>query len=660
MTIKTSISAEYGIDKIDFTQTGTGAIQRNGVEKLRETVSVKDFGALGDGETDDTEAIQATINYAAGKAAVYIPGATYLTSAELLVPSNSLIYGDGPGKTIITRTSDALANQCGFTNSNNTRTDANTGNVNITIRDLEIVGALGTATGSVDAATSGCGIGLAFVENALIENVFSRRWSKHCFDVSAKYYWTADDPKPNEYVPGPSSNVVLRDCSGTESGDDIITTHFSGAISIENPNCYGSETIGGINLNRNGIEIDDGSYDVIISGGLIKNCNSGIEIKGHNYAPAATRVRIYGTTIRGCSRCINLRHMLFYGPASVDYPTFLGYSNTAKDILISGVTVYAPQGYASGTLLPRALRVASYDNVKVIGLTVIQTDETIGDTATSEDEDTSSPIYIHLGARNVVIDGLTVRNYSAANEAIVRITGTGRGCVSVINSTFEECENVPAILVSGSINGITIDKVNAYQTGTTIPNAIEFTYQPENYKNEVRNIITTGYTNTISTGAALALFTNEMDTGKLNRWIGADTTDDISSLPIEVISIGWTEGTQDLGIGEGVKYSYKFKLNSDATLWEGAYCGSYKFSTSDTDTSTGLHFATRSNADGGTTATARWEVMHNGAFRGLGSGSPEGVITAPVGALWTRTDGGTGTTLYVKETGSGNTGWVAK
>jgi hypothetical protein len=43
-----------------------------------------------------------------------------------------------------------------------------------------------------------------------------------------------------------------------------------------------------------------------------------------------------------------------------------------------------------------------------------------------------------------------------------------------------------------------------------------------------------------------------------------------------------------------------------------------------------------------------------------GSGSPEGVLTAPIGSMWLRTDGGAGTTLYVKESGAGNTGWVAK
>src|SRR5262249_35831977 len=43
-----------------------------------------------------------------------------------------------------------------------------------------------------------------------------------------------------------------------------------------------------------------------------------------------------------------------------------------------------------------------------------------------------------------------------------------------------------------------------------------------------------------------------------------------------------------------------------------------------------------------------------------GSGSPEGVVTAPVGKLYLRTNGGAGTTLYVKESGTGSTGWVAK
>lgn len=43
-----------------------------------------------------------------------------------------------------------------------------------------------------------------------------------------------------------------------------------------------------------------------------------------------------------------------------------------------------------------------------------------------------------------------------------------------------------------------------------------------------------------------------------------------------------------------------------------------------------------------------------------GSGSPAGAVSAPVGTLYLRTDGGAGTTLYVKESGTGSSGWVAK
>lgn len=49
-----------------------------------------------------------------------------------------------------------------------------------------------------------------------------------------------------------------------------------------------------------------------------------------------------------------------------------------------------------------------------------------------------------------------------------------------------------------------------------------------------------------------------------------------------------------------------------------------------------------------------------GVFWSSGSGSPEGVITAPVGSSYSRTDGGAGTSFYIKESGSGNTGWAAK
>jgi hypothetical protein len=43
-----------------------------------------------------------------------------------------------------------------------------------------------------------------------------------------------------------------------------------------------------------------------------------------------------------------------------------------------------------------------------------------------------------------------------------------------------------------------------------------------------------------------------------------------------------------------------------------------------------------------------------------GAGSPEGAVTASPGSIYFNKSGGASTTLYVKQTGTGNTGWVGK
>jgi hypothetical protein len=50
----------------------------------------------------------------------------------------------------------------------------------------------------------------------------------------------------------------------------------------------------------------------------------------------------------------------------------------------------------------------------------------------------------------------------------------------------------------------------------------------------------------------------------------------------------------------------------------------------------------------------------NNVISVYGAGSPESSVEAGVGSTYTRTDGFVGNTLYIKESGTGNTGWVAK
>ena len=67
-----------------FKQNGIGAVNRAINLKLQESVSVKDFGAVGDGVTDDTTALQNAINYAVQyKVKLNVPPGIYVTTAQL-------------------------------------------------------------------------------------------------------------------------------------------------------------------------------------------------------------------------------------------------------------------------------------------------------------------------------------------------------------------------------------------------------------------------------------------------------------------------------------------------------------------------------------------------------------------------------------------------
>jgi hypothetical protein len=98
LTDVTSIySAPNGSSLIGYNEGGTGAVNRTVQAKLQESVSVKDFGAMGDGTTDDTTAIQAAINLNRG---VFIPSGTYKTTSTLTLNTKTYIYGEGTSSVI--------------------------------------------------------------------------------------------------------------------------------------------------------------------------------------------------------------------------------------------------------------------------------------------------------------------------------------------------------------------------------------------------------------------------------------------------------------------------------------------------------------------------------------------------------------------------------
>lgn len=100
--------------EVAFTQTGTGASAQSVDTKLKQTFSVKDFGAVGDGATDDTAAIQAAMdaagdwaNGSAKATQLILNTGTYKITSTIHMRPYVSVVGMGMGRSIIKPTMSA-------------------------------------------------------------------------------------------------------------------------------------------------------------------------------------------------------------------------------------------------------------------------------------------------------------------------------------------------------------------------------------------------------------------------------------------------------------------------------------------------------------------------------------------------------------------------
>lgn len=147
-----AVSLEGSMAAPNFTATGTGAVIRTSAAKFGDMISVKDFGAIGDGLTNDTLAIQKALD---AHDSVLLPKGTYLITAPITLAANKSLTGLGQTSIIKCQTNSFVAVEIpgGYTRLSNLRIEGGSVGVKLFGRDGECVQNNVTDVVIVDATT---------------------------------------------------------------------------------------------------------------------------------------------------------------------------------------------------------------------------------------------------------------------------------------------------------------------------------------------------------------------------------------------------------------------------------------------------------------------------------------------------------------------------
>jgi len=154
---------------------GAAAVARTLANRFADVVNVKDFGAVGDGITDNQTAFQAAINaaLAAGGGTIYIPKGTYnfpsTSTAAKLDPGlgNLTFKGDGYTSSILKYWEGTGTEQQGNLFSNTTNNPSKSA---LIFKDLQIQGSLNTRSQSLPSLRFGNPLFLDYYPEVLIDS----------------------------------------------------------------------------------------------------------------------------------------------------------------------------------------------------------------------------------------------------------------------------------------------------------------------------------------------------------------------------------------------------------------------------------------------------------------------------------------------------------
>jgi hypothetical protein len=296
---------------------GLHPVQRALQSKLDEFVSVKDFGAIGDGSTDDTlainRALQQIYNLSYNDASsrvrrtIFFPAGVYQVSGTILIPPYAHLVGDGKESTIV-RTSSGSVPVFKTIDSNFNGTGATQP------RDINITGIQLRSTANASATTSS-----VMTINSTNGIRLSDMAFKTDLGISNNLVFVTDSL-------GSTKNVTFDNCTFSKAGSGVNVVVSGSGISS--------------------VKLVNNTFDYLSNVGYtISDTVNGVTAIG-NYFGNVTVAKIPG----GSSGHVGIGDVYYTGGATGIQLGKLQYGLTTTNSLTAGTTTLKQVDVGSGTI----------------------------------------------------------------------------------------------------------------------------------------------------------------------------------------------------------------------------------------------------------------------------------------------------------------------
>tara|TARA_R100001460_G_scaffold35622_2_gene68476 strand:+ start:478 stop:4413 length:3936 start_codon:yes stop_codon:yes gene_type:complete len=308
-----------------ITDSDTTLVTKSYVDNNAPVISVKDYGAKGDGVTDDLSALNSAIAAAAGKTLVFPEGVYMISNQLFFKKSNCVIRGEGD---VTIKSMNGIDGRIGCVGIGNpySATEGTNGNwvnypptTNVILDNIKIDynksrWFISIAEPTVAGRFTQCALSIANAKHITVKNCRISNGKRQTIDITTP---VSKDTSAVSALDGlinmPSmpmdSNgkaifgaqyITIDNCIAEGAGDDVIATHWCSNVLVKNS--LFQQTRGkSSSSNTNCIEIDDGSRNITFDNCTAFNGMGGIEVKGHPPQPSPYNIIISNTRIVNCA-----------------------------------------------------------------------------------------------------------------------------------------------------------------------------------------------------------------------------------------------------------------------------------------------------------------------------------------------------------------------